>query len=98
MTKEQEIIAFLDHRVFDPVLTSPSASTDLKHGVRLTRVRLMERDAQKMISYFWAAVIGTESSTKFARTMKNQGFARFEECLDDFRERFTDAWLQKSNA
>jgi hypothetical protein len=95
MTKEEEILAFLDERVFGPVLTSSTASDALKQGVRFTRVRLNERTAVKMVMYFWSAVVGTERSTKFARMMKKEGFGRFEECLDDFRDRFNDAWLRK---
>jgi hypothetical protein len=53
-TKEQEIMQFLLERVFDPVLNSPTASKSLKQGVRLTIVRMEQRDAIGMIQYFWS--------------------------------------------
>lgn len=50
MTKEQEIMQFLHERVFDPVLNSDTASTKLKQGIRMTIVRMEQRDAVGMVS------------------------------------------------
>jgi hypothetical protein len=46
-----------------------------------------------MRQYFWSAIIGTERSTKFAKRMKQEGFTRFEEVIDEFRDKFNDTWL-----
>ena len=94
MANKEEIIEFLNIRVFDPILTSPTASDSLKQGVRYTIMRLNERDAIGMISYFWSAIVGTEKSTEFARKMRAEGFTRFEEVIDEFRDRFNDKWLR----
>lgn len=93
MTKEEEIMEFLHQRVFDPVLQSSNASEKLKIGIRYTIMRLNEHEAQGMVSYFWSAIIGTDRSVKFAKEMKENGFIRFEEVIDDFRSKFTDTWL-----
>lgn len=93
MTKEQELLAFLDARVFQPILDSKTASRGLKSGVNLTRYRISQRDAAGMIHYFWSAVVGTERSVGFSKQMKEEGFDRFEEVIDDFRDRFNDHWL-----
>lgn len=93
MTKEQEIMQFLHERVFDPVLNSDTASTKLKQGIRMTIVRMEQRDAVGMVSYFWSAVTGTERSIGFAKSMKDEGFDRFEEAIDEFRTRFSNLWL-----
>jgi len=94
MTKEEEILSFLSQHVFDPILNSPGASKELKSGVNLTIARLKQRDAVGMIHYYWSAIVGTEKSTKFARLMKKEGFTRFEEVLEEFREKFNDRWLR----
>ena len=94
MTKEQEVMEFLHTNVFDPVLNSPTASDSLKRGVRLTIVRLEQRNAEGIIHYYWSAIIGTERSTEFARLMRQEGFTRFEECIDEFRDRFNNTWLK----
>ena len=93
MTKEEEIMQFLHQRVFDPVLNSPTASIELKQGIRMTILRMQGRDALGMTKYFWSAVTGTEKSIRFARMMKEEGFIRFEEVLIEFREKFSDLWL-----
>ena len=94
MTKEEQIMQFLSREVFDPILDSPAASDTLRRGVRYTIMRMNERDAAGMIQYYWSAIIGTERSTEFARQMRAEGFTRFEEVIDDFRERFSDDWLR----
>ena len=93
MTKKEEILAYLHEHVFDPILNSPDASETLKKGVRYTIMRLNERDAAGIRQYYWSAIIGTERSTKFAKQMRDEGYTRFEEVLEDFRLRFDDKWI-----
>jgi len=94
MTKEQEIMGFLHENVFDPILQSPDISNELKQGVRLTIMRMNQLDPQGMVSYYWSAIVGTERSIRFARLMRQAGVTRFEEVIDDFRERFNENWLR----
>lgn len=93
MTKEEEIMQFLHERVFDPVLNSSVASEKLKQGVRLTIMRMEQRDAMGMVQYYWSAITGTEKSIGFARLMRAEGFTRFEETIDEFRAQFAELWL-----
>ncbi len=88
MSKEDEIMNFLHQNVFDPVLESSNASSRLKNGVRLTITRMRQRDAVGMMSYYWSAIVGTDRSTRFAEEMRQEGFTRFEETIDEFRRRF----------
>ena len=94
-TKERELMAYLHEHVFDPILTSQAASPSLKAGIRLTITRMEQRDALGMLSYYWAAMKGTDRSIGFAAKMKDEGFNRFEEVIEDFRIRFGDAWLRR---
>ena len=87
-TEEHRIMSFLHERVFDSILNSPNASETLKRGVRYTIMRMNERDARGMIQYFWSAVVGTDPSIGFARKMRSEGFDRFEEVIDEFRDKF----------
>lgn len=92
--KEQEIMDFLHERIFGPVLASPNASASLKSGIRLTMMRMEQRDAAGMVQYYWSAIIGTERSIGFAARMREEGFTRFEEALEEFRLRFDNAFLR----
>ncbi|HKX10213.1 MAG TPA: hypothetical protein VJN67_18590 [Stellaceae bacterium] len=86
---------FLHERIFDPILQSPQASEKLKQGVRLTVMRLEERDAAGMIQYYWSAIVGTERSIGFAALMRKEGFERFEEAIDEFRLHFNGKFLKQ---
>jgi hypothetical protein len=93
--KQQQIMDYLRTHIFDPILSSSHATPRLKQGVRLTIMRLEQRDAPGMVHYFWSAIIGTERSVGFAAQMKAEGFTRFEEVLEDFRLRFDDRFLRQ---
>lgn len=95
-TKKAEILAFLHEHVFDPILSSPTASEKLKKGVRYTIMRMNERDAAGCRQYYWSAIIGTDRSIPFANAMRDEGFSRFEdrEILEQFRTMFDDDWLR----
>jgi len=92
--KEQAIMHFLHERIFDPILASPKASASLKQGIRMTIMRMEQRDAAGMVHYYWSAIIGTERSIGFAARMRQEGFTRFEEALEEFRVRFDNAFLR----
>jgi hypothetical protein len=96
ISKEDEILSFLNERIFDPILTSSVASAKLKQGVRYTIMRLKERDAAGMVQYYWSAIVGTERSVGFAALMRQEGFDRFEEAIDEFRVRFDANFLRRS--
>lgn len=93
-TKESQVMAFLHDHVFDPVLQSSTASEKLKQGIRLTIIRMNQRDARGMVSYYWAAMHGTDRSIPFADLMRAEGFTRFEEVIEDFRVQFDDHFLR----
>ena len=94
MTPEEQIMQFLNKRVFSPILNSNDASPALKSGVRYTIMRMNERDAPGMIDYFWSAMKGTPRSIGFAAKMEREGFDRFEEVFVEFRLRFGDDFLR----
>lgn len=95
MTKKEEIMHYLHEHVFEPVLNSSKASESLKSGVRYTIMRMNERDAAGIVHYYWSAVTGTDKSINFAKLLKAEGFTRFEEILEEFRERFNDRWARR---
>jgi hypothetical protein len=93
-SKEQAIMNFLHERIFNPILSSPNASAGLKQGIRMTIMRMEQRDAEGMVSYYWAAMKGTDRSIGFATKMRQEGFERFEEAIEEFRVQFDDRFLR----
>lgn len=94
MTKEEEIMAFLHEKVFDPILNSNEHSNKVKQGIRMTVTRLNQRDAKGMVRFFWSAIAGTERSINFSASMKDEEATRFEDVLEEFRVKFDDKWLR----
>ena len=92
--KKAEVLAYLSEMVFNPILDSDVASSKLKAGIRMTLTRMNNRDSAGIVHYFWVAVQGTDKSVSFARQMREEGFARFEDIIEPFRERFNDRWLR----
>jgi hypothetical protein len=63
--------------------------------MRYTVMRMEQRDAAGMVQYYWSAIIGTERSVGFAALMRQEGFQRFEEALEEFRLHFNNAFLRQ---
>ena len=93
MTKEQELMGFLYEKVFDPILISKTASSKIKSGVNLTISRMNKLNAEKMVQYFWSA-LATENAIAFSKQMKAEGLTRFEDVMEEFRDRFNDNWIK----
>lgn len=93
MSKEQELMKFLHQKVFDPILNSPTASAKVKSGVILTIGRMNRLSAQKMVQYFWSA-LAQENAINFSKILKKEGLVRFEDIMEEFRDRFNDTWLR----
>lgn len=92
--KELELFNYLKQKVFDPILNSDSASPKLKIGVRNTMKIMRRLDAKGMLSYYWNSIIGTSKSRSFSRSMRDEGFTRFEEVVNEMRIKFDDKWLR----
>ena len=94
--KESAVMQFLHEHVFDHILNSPTASNNLKAGVRQTIYRMQQLPANKMVQFYWSAIKGTDRSIRFANLMRQEGFSRFEdpEVLERFRLKFDDQFLR----
>jgi len=94
MTKEEEVMDFLNEKVFNPILESPTASGGTKIGVKYTIMRMKKLNAVGMVKFFWHAISGTDRSINFAERLKDEGHDRFEDMLEEFRVRFDGKWLR----
>ncbi|HWQ42416.1 MAG TPA: hypothetical protein VN456_10340 [Desulfosporosinus sp.] len=91
MTKEHEILDFLEVNLFNPILQSPSTAERFKSATRGLRLRMKQRDAQGMIQYFWNTVVDTNAKqANYGRMFQNEGFPEFEEVVNNFRVRFKE--------
>ncbi len=93
MSKEAEIMDFLDKNIFDPILCCPTLHKDIEQGVRRTIEYFRIQDAASMIEHYWKSIRGTDGSVAFSGLLKQHGFKRFEDVIDEFRVRFNEQWL-----
>jgi len=93
MTKEQELMNFLHQKVFDSILNSKTCSSKIKSGVNLTIGRMSKLNAEKMVQYFWSA-LAIDNAITFSKHMKAEGVTRFEDVMEEFRDKFSDSWLR----
>lgn len=84
---------FLHERVFDPILASKEAPANIKAGVNLTIGRMNRLPAEKMIQYYKNSLF-KKNSVKFSKLKKSAELPRFEDVLEEFRDRFNDEWLR----
>ena len=93
MSREEEIMNFLKKNIFDPILFCPSLHKDIEAGVRRTIAYFQTQDAAGMIEHYWKSIRGTDGSIAFSGMLKQHGFKRFEDVLEEFRACFNDQWL-----
>ncbi len=92
MTKERQIMNFLNEYMFNPIINSPEETPFMKQGVNVTISHLENMSADEMIKYFWSTIVGMERSTHFARYFRKKEFV---EAVEAFRKRFNDDWLKE---
>ena len=97
--KQQEVMDFLDEKVFNPALEEARKTNNksIISGINLTRGRMSKLPANKMVQFYWSAITGTDRSIRFAELMKEAGILRFEdnEVLEEFRVRFNSEWCRQ---
>jgi hypothetical protein len=84
-TKEQ-LIEFLEQRVFTPASQHVAADTTIKRKVQLTRTRLAQlASAEKVEQYFWSAMATDRGIDSYDR-ISAIGAATFEDVRADFKK------------
>ena len=94
MSKEDELMNFLDNNIFEPILCCPHIPKEIEAGVHRTIASFRAQKAAGMIEHFWKSIRGTDGSIAFSGMLKQHGFKRFEDVLDEFRLRFNAQWLK----
>jgi hypothetical protein len=86
-------MAFLNEKVFEPILNSKTCSPTIKIGIKLTIGKMNRLNAEKMIQYFLE--LTSENAVVFTKFMKDQKLTPFDDIVEEFRNKFNDNWLRK---
>ena len=85
MSREKEIMRFLDDQVFNPVLDLRTATADLKQNTVRTQKLMSRLPADRMIRFFWSAIANRPD---VAERFRGEGFPLFEDVKDEFARQF----------
>ena len=87
LPQEKEIMHFLRENVFDPILNSANASSELKQDI-ISLVRSLNAEADWQMINSWLSMAEYPPGFAVIQKMKDEGFLQFEATLDEFRRRF----------
>ena len=93
----QEMDNYFNARLFEPTIKYATDNNikEIAQGARYTRMRMSQLDSKKKLQYFWSAIQGTEKSIKFSKLLKDNGVLRFEDILEEVREKFNDEYFRE---
>lgn len=97
--KQKEIMEYFDEKIFQPALSfaKENRNTTVLRGVNLTRARMSRLSSDKMITFFWHAIVGTDKSIKFSDILKENGILRFEDVMEEVRVKFDSKFLKSED-
>ena len=92
----QEMDNYFNEKLFEPTIKYATDNNikEIAQGARYTRMRMSQLDSKKKLQYFWSAIQGTEKSIKFSKLLKDNGVLRFEDILEEVREKFNDEYFK----
>ena len=93
----QEMDNYFNAKLFEPTIKYATDNNikEIAQGARYTRMRMSQLDSKKKLQYFWSAIQGTEKSIKFSKLLKDNGVLRFEDILEEVREKFNNEYFKE---
>ena len=93
----QEMDNYFNKKIFAPAIKYAEDNNikEIAQGARYTRMRMEQLNSKKKIQYIWSAIQGTEKSIEFSKLLKNNGVLRFEDILEEVREKFNDEYFKE---
>lgn len=83
-TKEQ-LISFLEEKVFSPTENKPNATNIIKRKIRITRMRLNKlNSAEKVEEYFWHSMATDHGIDSYNKISQIDG-TTFEDVREEFK-------------
>jgi hypothetical protein len=85
---DQEIMDFLDERIFNPIENNPAVPESIRRKNRFTRDNISKLPRESMIKYFWSSIVSEGIAFSNEKRNANLGLPKFEDILEEFRVRF----------
>lgn len=94
MTKKEELLTFLNKKLFNPILQSPYASNELKHDFQHMSSTISTFSVEGILIYFWTTMTNVEAQMIFSNCLEDDDLLDFSSFLQEFKGYFTYEWLR----
>ena len=93
MNKKQQLLNFLNANLFEPIISSPYASSQLKNDFLSMREMLKDFSAKGILYFVWNSLANKESEVILYHRLVDEGFDLYKQTLDIFKKEFSYEWL-----
>lgn len=93
MTKKEELLYFLQDNLFNPILNSPLASSELKFDFSAMLASIKDFSAEGIVLYFWTTMDHQEVHMVFSERLYHEASLDFSNFIEAFKSQFTYDWL-----
>lgn len=90
LPKEHEVMMFLREKIFDPIVSAPQTTNELKQEIT-RRVQLLNQMDYSRITSAWLYEVSKGIDSKLIQKMESEGFLYHQNTLSEFQERFAKA-------
>lgn len=94
MNKKEELLAFLNDELFNPILQSTHTSSELKYDFEQLLATISHFSVEGILIYFWTTMTHAEIKMIFSHRLEEEASLDFHSFLDQFRSYFTYEWLR----
>ncbi len=93
--RKEEMLNYFNETIFEPAIQYGTENNipEMSQGARYTRMRMQQRNPEGILHYFWSAIVSTEKSISFSKLLKRHNVVRFEDIIDDVRDRFGNGYI-----
>nr|WP_302598899.1 hypothetical protein [uncultured Cellulosilyticum sp.] len=93
MNKKQQLLNYLDENLFNPIISAPYASSQLKEDFSHTREVLKDFSAEGILYYIWNSFANKDTEAVISHRLMDEGFSSYNQVLDTFKQEFSYEWL-----
>lgn len=93
MSKKQQLLNFLNANLFEPIISSPYASSQLKDDFLSMREMLKDFSAKGILYFVWNTLANKEAEAILHHRLVDEGFDVYTSTFDIFKKEFSYEWL-----
>lgn len=93
MSKKQQLLNYLDDNLFEPIISAPYASSQLKNSFLYMRDMLQDFSASGILYFVWNTLANKEVELILYNRLTDEGFALCKQTLEYFKQEFSYEWL-----